>query len=103
ASSRIDPSTTRAPKIRAYSKLASSPVEKSSSTVTCSPWARSASTRWLPMKPAPPVTRIRDMECPADQAPYSAQEAWSDNVQSRRVRASRELPPHLTTAVDECV
>ena len=33
------------------------PVDSSSTTETRSPRAKSASTRWLPIKPAPPVTR----------------------------------------------
>ena len=33
------------------------PVERSSTTVTSSPRASSASTRFEPMKPAPPVTK----------------------------------------------
>ena len=48
------------------------PVERLSSTVTSSPRASSASTRFEPMKPAPPVTsafmRRRILECAAARA-----------------------------------
>src|SRR5215475_14034221 len=58
--SRIDPGTMRtSPCAHASCRLSREPVEKLSTTVTRSPWLTSASTRWLPMKPAPPVTRIR--------------------------------------------
>src|SRR5262245_57129985 len=39
-------------------RFARSPDEKSSSTRTLCPARAKASVRWLPMKPAPPVTRI---------------------------------------------
>src|SRR5712692_6229854 len=42
------------------STFARSPVERSSTTMTSSPRAISASTTWLPRKPAPPVTRTRN-------------------------------------------
>ena len=38
------------------SRLARRPPDKSSITRTSRPFAKSASTMWLPMKPAPPVT-----------------------------------------------
>src|SRR3954469_24822868 len=34
------------------------PVERLSMTVTLEPWRSSASARWEPINPAPPVTRI---------------------------------------------
>src|SRR5690606_17986952 len=40
-------------------RLAGLPVERSSITVTSWPARISASTRWLPMNPAPPVTMNR--------------------------------------------
>src|ERR671916_2238796 len=46
-----------APFAIASSRLARLPVEMSSTTVTSSPRCTSASTRFEPMKPAPPVTR----------------------------------------------
>src|SRR5215469_4700416 len=49
----------------ACSRLTSRPLEKSSSTCTSRPSASRRSTRWLPMKPAPPVTRARDLSRPA--------------------------------------
>src|SRR5712692_12039737 len=42
-----------------WPRLVGRPVEKLSITVTCCPRSMSAVTRWLPMKPAPPVTRLR--------------------------------------------
>ena len=44
---------------RASARLDSEPVEKSSTTSTSWPSASSRSTRFEPMKPAPPVTRVR--------------------------------------------
>ncbi|GEM_PF-6609283 len=43
----------------AASRLVSDPVDRSSSTTTSSPIASRWSVRWLPMKPAPPVTTVR--------------------------------------------
>src|SRR3989454_9207806 len=40
-------------------RLSSCPVARLSRTSTSKPCSMSPSTRWLPMKPAPPVTRIR--------------------------------------------
>ncbi|KAG0496674.1 hypothetical protein HPP92_001365 [Vanilla planifolia] len=40
-------------------KLSFLPVKKLSITITLSPLAINLSTRWLPTKPAPPVTTIR--------------------------------------------
>ena len=55
---RIDPSTDRNPGLpRASTRFEASPVDRSSRTVTSSPRAMSASLRWDPMNPAPPVTR----------------------------------------------
>src|SRR5690242_19460372 len=58
--SATSPSTTRS---RAWlsrcARLAGRPVEKLSITATSWPRSSSAVTRWLPMKPAPPVTRLR--------------------------------------------
>src|SRR3954447_11732433 len=53
--SRMSASTSSAPPCR-FSLL---PVERSSRTVTSSPRSTRASTRFEPMKPAPPVTRAR--------------------------------------------
>ena len=38
-------------------QISAAPVDSSSTTVTRRPAASSSSVRWLPMKPAPPVTR----------------------------------------------
>ena len=43
-------------------RLSIEPVDSSSTTDTRSPRASSASIRWLPMNPAPPVTRQCFME-----------------------------------------
>src|SRR2546430_2258806 len=40
-------------------------VERSSGAVTCRPRASSASARWEPMTPAPPVTRALGVSAPA--------------------------------------
>src|SRR5205823_7924323 len=58
---RMSPRTTssRRPNALAKGRLLRAPVEKLSSTRTRAPSARSRSTRWEPMKPAPPVTRNR--------------------------------------------
>src|SRR5215218_10354706 len=53
------PSCRRAPAASAPSRFTRRPVEMSSSTVTSSPRASSASTRLEPMNPAPPVTSAR--------------------------------------------
>ena len=56
---RMSPRTTssRRPNALAKGRLLRAPVEKLSSTRTRAPSARSRSTRWEPMKPAPPVDR----------------------------------------------
>ena len=43
--------------LRTAARFSIVPVDSSSTTDTRSPRAKSASTRWLPMNPAPPVTR----------------------------------------------
>ena len=57
ARSRMSSSTSLAPFASAPSRFSRRPVERSSTTVTASPRASSASTRFEPMKPAPPVTK----------------------------------------------
>ena len=57
ARSRMSISTSRAPPASAPSRFSRRPVERSSTTVTASPRASRASTRFEPMKPAPPVTK----------------------------------------------
>ncbi len=57
AASRMSISTSSAPAARAPSRFSRRPVERSSTTVTSSPRASRASTRFEPMKPAPPVTK----------------------------------------------
>src|SRR3954452_15066368 len=52
-------STSSAPFPSAPSRFSGLPVERSSRTVTSSPRSTRASTRFEPMKPAPPVTRAR--------------------------------------------
>src|SRR4051794_11627997 len=52
-------SCSRAPPPTAASRFSRRPVERSSTTLTSSPRSRSASTRFEPMKPAPPVTSAR--------------------------------------------
>ena len=47
------------------------PADKSSATITSSPLATSASARWEPIKPAPPVTRTR-MATDPNTAPITA-------------------------------
>ena len=49
----------RAPPSSAPARLASLPLDRSSTIVTLSPRATSASTRCEPMNPAPPVTSVR--------------------------------------------
>src|SRR3954453_11799711 len=56
--SRTSSSISSAPFDRAWSRFSRLPVEMSSITATSSPRATSASTRFEPMKPAPPVTRV---------------------------------------------
>src|ERR687897_1112651 len=54
--SRTSATSSCAPFSSAWSRFSRLPVEMSSSTVTSSPRASRASTRFEPMKPAPPVT-----------------------------------------------
>src|SRR6476620_1890735 len=57
AASVMSASTSSAPLASAWSRFSRRPVDRSSTTTTGSPRSTSASTRWEPMKPAPPVTR----------------------------------------------
>src|SRR4051812_32959739 len=57
--SRMSDSTSSAPRSIAPARFSRLPVEMSSTTVTSSPRSSRASTRFEPMKPAPPVTRVR--------------------------------------------
>ena len=50
---------------RASARLASDPVDRSSTTSTVCPSARSRSTRVEPMNPAPPVTSMPHDQLPA--------------------------------------
>src|SRR5918995_2040408 len=56
SASRMSTCSRVAPLARASSRLSLFPVERSSTTVTWSPRSTSASTRFEPMNPAPPVT-----------------------------------------------
>src|SRR5581483_2461298 len=55
--SRTSATRSSAPRLSARSTFSRLPVDRLSSTVTRSPRSSSASTRFEPMKPAPPVTR----------------------------------------------
>src|SRR3954467_1840388 len=59
APSRMSASTSSTPRSSAPARFSRRPVEMSSTTVTSSPRSSRASTRFEPMKPAPPVTRVR--------------------------------------------
>src|SRR2546429_6713198 len=48
-------------RLRCFARLRVSPVEKLSRTPTSWPSAMSRSTTWLPMNPAPPVTRTFEL------------------------------------------
>ena len=60
ARSRTSPRTSvTVPAGRGPCRCSAKPVERSSSATTSAPSAARRSTRWLPRKPAPPVTRTR--------------------------------------------
>src|SRR5207244_177445 len=81
--------------VRAKGRLARAPVEKLSSTRTRTPSERRRSTRWEPMKPAPPVTRNRSATRRLQQLPGVAlsllvligyEGSWAAGARSRSVR-----------------
>ncbi len=57
ARSRMSASSSVAPLASACSMFSRRPVERSSTMIASSPRASSASVRFEPMKPAPPVTK----------------------------------------------
>ncbi len=59
SASRMSASTSSTPRSSAPVRFSRRPVEMLSTTVTSSPRSTRASTRFEPMKPAPPVTRVR--------------------------------------------
>src|SRR5947207_10047487 len=85
-----------------YSRFWRVPVDRLSTTRTLRPWRRSASAMWLPMNPAPPVTRYRIGPSLADVAASSAArcQPWSPrpssfngaSAASRRLIAEAHAP-----------
>ena len=80
----------RRPPASAPSRFSRRPVERSSTTVTSSPRASSASTRFEPMKPAPPVTR----------ALHRGRRSYGDRRAARHDGASPSAPATLAARCD---
>src|SRR6266511_468766 len=80
------PGSAQSPRITSTSRatafrLGRTPEEKSSKTRTRCPSRTSASTRWLPMKPAPPVTRtLRARPAPRVRILYSRRKVFAKRV-----------------------
>ena len=83
ASSATEPSTSVAP----AAMFAANPVLRSSSTTTWSPRATSASTRWEPMNPAPPVTSARIVSAIGEKPIHAAASAGPPTPVLRRASA----------------
>src|SRR4051812_10584168 len=70
-------------------RLSVLPPLRSSITHTLAPSARRASTRWEPIKPAPPVTRTR---APSKELPWRERQLVSDGV---FIRPASERPRNI--------
>src|SRR5260221_3000601 len=72
------------------------PPERSSSTRTRCPRPTSASARWLPMKPAPPVTRILSLLRRCLLLLTASEHIVADPPRARAPRPYRSHVPHTT-------
>src|SRR5579885_1171084 len=85
---------------RTAARLPSLPVERSSSTTTLAPCATSCSTTAEPMKPAPPVTRMRIEFLGASGPPVRGSLYWLQAAAGNHGRATPGGRGRLLTADD---
>src|SRR5205085_6336480 len=72
----------------------SNPVESRSRTITSSPLSRSSHTMWLPMYPAPPVTKT------AMKIPHELKAGKIQRLRTQAVEAQRpQIDPHFDPRV----
>src|SRR5579862_53906 len=74
-----------------WARFAGRPVEKLSRTVTSCPSSMRAVTRWLPMKPAPPVTRLRMTQARGEYVAEHQMHVFDGSVGSPRRRHQQWL------------